>query len=134
MTEEIIIDGVNVSGCCFYNDGKCSNPNGMACNCINNAVCYFKELKRLEFELKVTKADYEASEQENKELKEENIEYDEELAIEKLSHKSDLETLERYRSALEEIKQMILNHSDARISPANCLLDISSKINKTLYN
>lgn len=45
--------------------------------------------------------------QENKELKEENIEYDEELAIEKLSHKSDLETLERYRSALEEIKNVL---------------------------
>lgn len=47
MTEETIIDG---TGCVFYNNGKCNNPNGMACNCINNAVCYFKELRRLEQE------------------------------------------------------------------------------------
>ena len=40
------INGIDVSECCFYNNGKCDNPNGMACNCINNAVCYFKELKR----------------------------------------------------------------------------------------
>ena len=44
--QEPIINGIDVSECCFYNNGKCDNPNGMACNCINNAVCYFKELKR----------------------------------------------------------------------------------------
>lgn len=49
MSEGIIND-VNVSECCFYNNGKCNNPNGMACNCINNAVGYFKELKRLQAE------------------------------------------------------------------------------------
>lgn len=48
-----IINGIDVSECCFYNNGKCNNPNGMACNCINNAVCYFKELKRLQQELDI---------------------------------------------------------------------------------
>ena len=52
------INGIDVSECCFYNNGKCDNPNGMACKCINNAVCYFKQLKLLE--------------QENERLKEEN--------------------------------------------------------------
>lgn len=47
MIEEITND-INVTECCFYNNGKCNNPNGMACNCCNNIICYFKELKRLE--------------------------------------------------------------------------------------
>lgn len=49
MTEEVI-NGVNVAECSFYDNGKCNNPNGMACNCCNNAICYFKELKKLETE------------------------------------------------------------------------------------
>lgn len=90
MDKNIIIDGINVSECCFYNNSKCNNPNGMACNCINNAVCYFKELKRLE--------------QENKELKEEKLyrgidrQFIED-ANDRLYFKA-----ERYRSALEEIR------------------------------
>lgn len=57
MTEEeiIIIDGVNVAGCC-----KCYNVEqkilcGASGICANNPNCYYKQLKRLE--------------QENKELK-----------------------------------------------------------------
>jgi hypothetical protein len=76
LMEEIIIDGIDVSECCFYHNSKCDNPNGMACNCINNAVCYFKELKRLEqenkrlkFKLDTVEADYEADEIEIEDLK-----------------------------------------------------------------
>ena len=69
--EEIIIDGVNVAGCEFY------EPKAQVMTCHEESItkrcdktnCYYKQLKRLEFELKVTKADYEASEQENAELK-----------------------------------------------------------------
>lgn len=41
---------IDVSKCAFYNNGKCNNPNGMACNCCNNAYCYYKELQQLKAE------------------------------------------------------------------------------------
>lgn len=76
MTEEII-------NCDFYNDKICNLfteyfkfkvecKNLTLCTIEDDAEreCPYKQLKRLEFELKVTKADYEASEQENKQLKE----------------------------------------------------------------
>lgn len=58
MTEEIIIDGVNVAGCEYYSDidETCRELNGkyeinecdfMKCNSQN---CYYKQLKRLEQE------------------------------------------------------------------------------------
>ena len=61
MTEEIIIDGVNVSEC--YADNK-TMKDGLYCfweggRCEDNEYCYYKQLKRLE--------------QENKKLKEENV-------------------------------------------------------------
>ena len=69
-----------------------------------------KNIKRLEFELKVTKADYKASEQENKELKEEiqfhNKENSNLLAernAAQIGYDEIREIRERYRSALEEI-------------------------------
>ena len=37
---------IDVSKCAFYNNGKCDNPNGMACNCCNNVVCYYKQLQQ----------------------------------------------------------------------------------------
>lgn len=79
MTEEIIINGVDVAGCehlteiqgcwlstCDYLPYKGNITNQL---CKYNDNCYYKQLKRLEFELKVTKADYEASEQERDGLK-----------------------------------------------------------------
>lgn len=44
--EQIIIDGIKVSECCFFNNGKCSNPNICTCNCSNVYYCYFKEYQR----------------------------------------------------------------------------------------
>ena len=47
MTEkEIIIDGIKVSECCFFDNGKCRNPNICTCNCSNVYYCYFKEYQR----------------------------------------------------------------------------------------
>ena len=87
MSEEIIIDGVDVAECCFYNNGKCNNPNGMACNCINNTVCYFKEFKRLQAENKRLK---DAIKSINKPVFLPNIEQ---------------EATNKYRKALEEIRE-----------------------------
>lgn len=136
MTEEII-NGIDVSECCFYNNGKCDNPNGMACNCINNAICYFKELKRLEQENKELRKANEISiekvtvtaeakrlqelEQENKELKiyiesnKQQVEEAEMLVMDNDRLQQEVENLkdtiyydvERYRSALEEIREIL---------------------------
>ena len=75
MTDkQIIIDGVDVSGCKFFRNGICASPINPKCKLcveISEKMCYYKQLKRLEFKLRVTEADYEASEQECEELKRE---------------------------------------------------------------
>lgn len=157
MTEKII-NGIDVSECCFYNNGKCDNPNGMACNCINNAVCYFKELKRLEQENKDLKKQIESDkglitvggkqqyqylqkidelEQENKKLKEENKTLN--YQWHKQSEIGDewYKIAERYRSALEEIREMTKKY-DAEVgdtiiaNPIQDCYDIYCKINEAL--
>lgn len=102
MDKEIIIDGV---GCAFYDNGKCENPNGMSCNCINNAVCYYKELKRLE--------------QENTDLKAENERLNRCL-MEELHHEGEKirETI-KYKHTLQEIKAITEN--------AYCLTNYTNK-------
>ena len=54
MTDkQIIIDGVDVSDCIYYEDGKCFNNEICQCSCNKVAVCYYKEYKRKEQECKV---------------------------------------------------------------------------------
>lgn len=58
MTEEIIIDGVNVARCEFFDNGEVKNAcllgyredavNNFSPNCEDNPDCYYKQLKRLE--------------------------------------------------------------------------------------
>lgn len=99
MTEEIIIDGVNVAGCisfdknngyniCCYDDTR-EDKIPFANFCVENKDCYYKQLKRLK--------------QENEKLKEEfektsdgflKIQY-------KLANNCD-----NYRKALEEIREI----------------------------
>jgi hypothetical protein len=91
MENEIIIDDVDVSECEYMLNNKIKGkqhcpakamPYAKETSCIcrksidtpynfckHNPNCHYKQLKRKEFELKILKADYEASEQENKELK-----------------------------------------------------------------
>lgn len=92
IKKEIIIDGIDVSECCFYNNGKCNNPNGMACNCINNAVCYFKELKRLQ--------------EENEELKARLQTLDDEVLTVEITL-DEFERYKKYKQALEEIENKL---------------------------
>jgi FtsZ-binding cell division protein ZapB len=145
------INGIDVSECCFYNNGKCDNPNGMACNCINNAICYFKELKstrQINSEL-ISKANaydklvilandrldiIDRLKQENEELKNKNNDLIEEIASGNIDiailqkENEELKKLkckfkeyctcdiEKYRSALEEIREIakysILHNSE----------------------
>lgn len=123
MTEEIIIDGVNVAGCEFYlQDEKYScdlsfiNQEEL-CKCNDVQDCYYKQLKRLE--------------QENKELKEENIkvkkefnnliaeiisdiEYTGEIACNGESPKEHLHQMQKALASLKEIRVMLvkLNTND----------------------
>lgn len=51
MTDKIIIDGVDVSGCCCYENGKCLwtkryYENNIVPDCEKVKDCYYKQLKR----------------------------------------------------------------------------------------
>lgn len=62
MTKEpIMIDDVDVSGCIYYADGKCTNSQMIQSNCKNVAVCYFKEYKRKEQECEKVKKQFRCS-------------------------------------------------------------------------
>ena len=139
MTEEIIIDGVDVAGC--YADKK-KMKDGLYCfweggNCEYNKYCYFKQLKRLE--------------QENKELKEENIkvkkefnnliaeiisdiEYTGEITCNGESPKEHLHQMQKALAALEEIQKIIKSYDlavDNGVS-VDTLYTIGTIINEVL--
>lgn len=87
----IIIDGVNVAECEYYK-GKCMEYMHYCqigckeCTDIGTKLCHYKQTER--FKAKIARL-----EQENKELKEENFNWEQ---INKLQ--------EKYKSALEEIR------------------------------
>jgi flagellar biosynthesis chaperone FliJ len=161
MTEEIIIDGVNVAECenlCQFEDGDCCNRQYEKYASCEGYDCAYKQLKRLE--------------QENKELKEEIIELSEEkghLIVENNTLKESNQSLsmlgtdlasanetvrkeffradknkdmwrekaENYRSALEEIRECV--RADCERCTAECDCDddctrykIKNKINEVL--
>ena len=128
MTEEIIIDGVNVAGCNVYKDGHCIDKTAiLLCDtnkCSNYKDCYYKQLKRLE--------------QENKELKEQKdillrqlvINDGEDITVQ--ISQSQFEQYNKYRSALEEIIQIFL-HQVAWVGQlTNFEEEIYNKINECL--
>ena len=126
MTEEIIIDGVNVEGCKYYdycttNDcqiddsfRKCEGEN-----------CYYKQLRRLEQEnkkLKETKGRCAFKCLDNTFCDEARIKIDK-LELDKDCLNASLETArkyrgiaeverDKYRSALEEIKEIAEKYKD----------------------
>jgi hypothetical protein len=86
MTDkEIIIDGVDVAGCKYFNRFRsiCHNKN-LCCDCEKNQDCYYKQLKR--------------KEQECEELKSESFTREELIGIQE-------KDIDRYRKALEEIEK-----------------------------
>ena len=141
MTEEIIIDGVNVAECEFYELCGCIDDNHELNQCKDNPNCYYKQLQRLKqeneklsFQLKLAQADYEASEQEND--------------IHHITRQKLLEDLDRaetsmmawkdesikYRKALEEIREMFLNRVAWVGQLTNFEEEIYNKINEVLGN
>ena len=88
MTEEILIDGVNVAGCeQIFAQKKCALLDQVYCE--DNPDCYYKQLKRLE--------------QENKELEEKVKDLDALTGI------FSARLTKKYKSALEEIRNKIVN-------------------------
>lgn len=106
MTEEIIIDGVNVAGCEFCKPNPlykieyachcrgCVQDDGLHVHssCEHNPNCYYKQLK--------------CKEQENKELKEDVLKWQKAFSRQYQinENKGYSKAEENYRSALEEIK------------------------------
>ena len=55
--KQIIIDGVDVSGCIYFSDGYCNDNNdGFKCS-LNSEHCYYKNWKRKDQECEELKAD-----------------------------------------------------------------------------
>lgn len=74
MTDkEIIIDGVDVSGCKYFNRFRsiCHNKN-LCCDCEKNQDCYYKQFARKEQECEELKNEYWKLEQGNDFLAEKN--------------------------------------------------------------
>ena len=113
--ENNMLDGINVAECVHftrqYNYGYCelSNDscNEFQYNCAKNKNCYYKQLKRLE--------------QENKELKEQ-AQLDGEC-IDKL-----IEARDMYRSALEEIREVLKDWDNHVYNPQ----DLVKRIDEVL--
>ena len=95
--EQIIIDGVDVSGCGHLEDKEaCGSMDCQSIECEKNQDCYYKQLAR--------------KEQECEELKERLVRTEEDLkyqCVDCMNVKFD-----RYRKALEEIKEILEIHKD----------------------
>ena len=94
MTEEIIIDGVNVAGCIYYKQECIANCGMFALGDFKceGQICLYKQLKRLE--------------QENKELKAENEKLKAQLdVLEEDNKKLSKENDALYNNSLQEVKE-----------------------------
>ena len=90
MTEEIIIDGVNVAGCGYFceTDKECSicgmgtdGEDTFCRDCKDNSNCYYKQLKRLEEKYNTLVNKFFNSETDKTRLKQENFELKESLKV-----------------------------------------------------
>lgn len=135
MTEEIIIDGVNVAGCIYYKQECIANCGMFALGDFKceGQICLYKQLK--------------ISEQENKELKEKIIKLSEEkgyLIVEnntlkekneglKIKHQRyrecSMQLNKKYKSVLEEIRKIAKNPI---LSYRESVINIQDKINEVL--
>jgi hypothetical protein len=121
MTEEIIIDGVNVAGCrhCMYKGFKAFPQcrlelDSFATACTQHKECEYKQLKRLEQEnkelkkqhyetLKMLKHEYDGRQRDNEQWFTRCTE----------NHNEDSKIIDKYRSALEEIREVLKFYDDS---------------------
>ena len=108
--EQIIIDGVDVSKCRYFRPGSaltCSRMYGGACdNKYSNELCYFKQLAHK------TRECEELKKQLDKQVKDSANRYSElnrEWNNRCKKYADDLKSLNRYRTALEEIEGLAMN-------------------------
>ena len=126
--DKVIIDGVDVSECKYYDDGVCCNNDVMSISC-ENTDCIYKQLKRLEQENEKLKKELEKHksmiahnlkplfdsdfqnklkelEQENERLKKEvetwNYQADKRAELSNIW----FNTAETYKQALQEIREI----------------------------
>ena len=121
--EQIIIDGVDVSGCEYFRPNStltCSRGYGGFCdNKYSDKQCYFKQLARKTQECDNWKHQAELGSETKDRLSkqlEEKMQECEELKSESFT-REELITLQekdidRYRNALEEIKEFCITYSD----------------------
>ena len=104
--KEIIIDGVDVSGCEYYDHGICNIPDVIETydSCIDKGACYFKQLQRKEKEC----------EEVSNEIVELNVKYETVVNLAKKNADANeycLQELEKenqkLKQALDEIEKMI---------------------------
>jgi len=122
MTEEIIIDGVNVAGCCCFENNRClwtkryyESDVCPMCEKINN--CYYKQLKRLEEKYDTLTNKFFNSETDKTRLEQENKELEKKLNafVEHSKTESDKVYYKMldYKTVLEEIKKIAEDVEDA---------------------
>ena len=112
MDKQIIIDGVNVGGCSYYNPLGNYNCGGTK-KCSQWSNCYFKQLARKTQEYK----------QKEKELKELKRQY--KLSCLDCEYKNTKTDADSYRKALEEIEEYSNTYFDKEVSKE--IFDIISK-------
>lgn len=104
--KEIIIDGVDVSGCEYYDQGICNIPDVIETydSCIDKGACYFKQLQRKEKEC----------EEVSNEIVELNVKYETVVNLAKKNADANeycLQELEKenqkLKQALDELEKMI---------------------------
>jgi hypothetical protein len=141
MTKEIIIDGVNIAGCGYYDakndkgnwcDLTCTQEHSPFFRCESMPYCNYKQLKRLE--------------QENKELKVANqslsilgtdlVSAHETVRKEffRADKNKDMwrEKAEEYRSSLEEIREIVTSAFAKQRPYKEDFAEIETKINEVL--
>ena len=126
MTDkQIIIDGIDVSGCEDYKcDGTCANSayhlfnfETKYANC-KNRNCYYKQLK--------------AKEQECEELKEENFELKEEVSIDRALFE-EIDQLKKENEELKEELQKYKNKQQEELELKKLLADSFKEMQHDLY-
>lgn len=131
---EIYIDGVNVAGCEYYEDGMCNacrNCDGytdIECR-FENPNCYYKQLQRLKQENFALTQESQQKSQTICELNQENEALKKE--VKQIRTYEELK-LNKYRSALEEIREIA--EENITCASYNCppMIKIQDKINEVL--